>query len=119
MSGSPSLSRSRLMETTRFPSGMARLAAACGPATTIRASRSLAVTRSSSRRSWNSLRSNDAAANLAIPEGKRVVSIRRLLEREGEPLIYHRESLLYDPERPIVEAELSVTALRDMFEGGA
>jgi len=60
-----------------------------------------------------------AAANLAIPEGKRVVSIRRLLQREGEPLIYHRESLLYDPERPIVEAELSVTALRDMFEGGA
>ena len=60
-----------------------------------------------------------AAANLAVPEGTRVVSIRRLLEREGEPLIYHRESLLYDPERPIVEAELSVTALRDMFEGGA
>src|SRR5665647_961162 len=60
-----------------------------------------------------------AAANLAVPEGTRVVSIRRLLERDGEPLIYHRESLLYDPERPIVEAELSVTALRDMFEGGA
>ena len=60
-----------------------------------------------------------AAANLDVPEGTRVVSIRRLLERDGEPLIYHRESLLYDPERPIVEAELSVTALRDMFEGGA
>ena len=60
-----------------------------------------------------------AAANLDVPDGTRVVSIRRLLEREGEPLIYHRESLLYDPERPIVEAELSVTALRDMFEGGA
>ena len=60
-----------------------------------------------------------AAANLAVPEGTRVVSIRRLLERDGEPLVYHRESLLYDPERPIVEAELSVTALRDMFEGGA
>jgi DNA-binding GntR family transcriptional regulator len=60
-----------------------------------------------------------AAANLDIPEGTRVVSIKRLLEREAEPLVYHRESLLYDPERPIVEAELSVTALRDMFEGGA
>lgn len=60
-----------------------------------------------------------AGANLGIPAGTRVVSIRRLLERDGEPLVYHRESLLYDPERSIVEAELSVTALRDMFEGGS
>ncbi len=60
-----------------------------------------------------------AAANLAVPVGTRVVSIRRLLERDNDPLLYHRESLVYDPTRPIVEAELDVTALRDMFEGGA
>ncbi len=60
-----------------------------------------------------------AAANLGIPDGTRVVSIRRILQRSDEPLIYHRESLVYDPTRPIVEAELDVTALRDMFEGGA
>lgn len=58
-----------------------------------------------------------AATNLELAEGTRIVSIRRLLERAGEPLIYHRESLLYDPQQPIVEAELSVTALRDMFDG--
>ncbi|MFA5124044.1 GntR family transcriptional regulator, partial [Zavarzinia sp.] len=60
-----------------------------------------------------------AAASLDVPDGTRVVSIRRLLLEDEEPLIYHRESLVYDPTRPIVEAELDVTALRDMFEGGA
>jgi GntR family transcriptional regulator len=48
-----------------------------------------------------------------------VVSIRRILQRGDQPLIYHRESLIYDPTRPIIESELDVTALRDMFEGGA
>jgi DNA-binding GntR family transcriptional regulator len=60
-----------------------------------------------------------AAANLGVAEGARVVSIRRILLRGDEPLIYHRESLVYDPTRPIVEAELDVTALRCLFEGGA
>jgi DNA-binding GntR family transcriptional regulator len=59
-----------------------------------------------------------AAAKLAVAEGTRIISIRRLLSRGDEPLFYHRESLIYDPKRPIVEAELGVTALRDMFEGG-
>ena len=60
-----------------------------------------------------------AAANLGVPDGTHVVSIRRILQRGDEPLIYHRESLIYDPTRPTVESELDVTALRDMFEGGA
>lgn len=58
-----------------------------------------------------------AAANLGVPLGTRVISIRRLLIRGDEILFYHRESLIYDPRRPIVEGELGVTALRDMFEG--
>ncbi len=60
-----------------------------------------------------------AAENLGVPEGTRVISIRRLLQRGDEPLFYHRESLLYDPAEPTVEAELGVTSLRDLFEGGA
>ncbi|HET6496174.1 MAG TPA: GntR family transcriptional regulator [Thermoleophilia bacterium] len=59
-----------------------------------------------------------AAANLGVPDGTRVVSIRRILQRGDKPLIYHRESLIYDPLQPTVETELDVTALRDMFEGG-
>jgi DNA-binding GntR family transcriptional regulator len=60
-----------------------------------------------------------AAANLVVPAGTRVVSIRRLLQRDDVPLMYHREVLVYDPTQPTVEAELDVTALRDLFEGGA
>ena len=59
-----------------------------------------------------------AAANLGVADGTHVVSIRRILQRGDEPLIYHRESLVYDPTRPTIESELDVTALRDMFEGG-
>ena len=52
------------------------------------------------------------------PRATRIISIRRLLARGEEPLIYHRESLVYDPTTPTVESELGVTALRDLFEGG-
>jgi len=58
------------------------------------------------------------ASKLAVHEGTPVVSIRRILRRRGEVLFYHRESLVYDARKPTVEAELGVTALRDLFEGG-
>ena len=31
--------------------------------------------------------------------------------------MYHREYLVYDPSRPIVESELEVTSLKGLFEG--
>lgn len=58
-----------------------------------------------------------AARKLAIPVGTRVIYIRRLIYQEGTPTIYHREYLIYDPTLPTVEAELEVTALRDLFDG--
>jgi DNA-binding GntR family transcriptional regulator len=39
------------------------------------------------------------------------------LRRDGLPALYHREYLVYEPNRPIVEAELEVTALRRLFNG--
>lgn len=57
------------------------------------------------------------ARMLEIEEGDRVVSMRRVLHRDGQPVMFHRESLTYDPRRPVVETELGVTALRDLFEG--
>ncbi len=62
--------------------------------------------------------SRRVARMLELGEGDRVISIRRLLHRDGQPLLFHRESLTYDPRRPVVEMELGVTALRDLFEGG-
>ena len=60
-----------------------------------------------------------AAERLQVPEQTRVVSITRLLQRDERPLIFHRAVITYDPTQPTVEAELDVTALRDLFEGGA
>ncbi len=57
------------------------------------------------------------ARKLSIAPGKRVIYLRRLLCRRDEPILYHREYLLYDPARPLVEAEMEVTSLQGLFEG--
>lgn len=57
------------------------------------------------------------ARKLVIPLGQRTVYIRRILRTEDLPALYHREYLIYDPTRPIVEAELEVTALQHLFSG--
>jgi len=59
------------------------------------------------------------ARKLAIDVGKRTIYIRRLLWNNSEPAFYHREYLVYDPTRPIVEAELEVTALQQLFSGSS
>lgn len=58
------------------------------------------------------------ARKLLIPVGQRTVYIRRVLTTDCKPALYHREYLIYDPTRPIVEAELEVTALQRLFSGG-
>ncbi len=58
-----------------------------------------------------------AAQMLSKPEGERIIYIKRLLSREEVPLIIHREYLIYDPRRSIVESELDLTSLRDLFKG--
>ena len=57
------------------------------------------------------------ARKLAIPIGQRTIYIRRLLRLDNEPVFYHREYLIYDPTRPIVESEMEVTALQRLFSG--
>lgn len=57
------------------------------------------------------------ARKLGLEAGQRTIYIRRLLSLNGEPTLYHRQYLIYDPARPIVESELEVTALRGLFEG--
>ncbi len=57
------------------------------------------------------------ARKLDILQGERAIYIRRLLNTNGRPSLYHREYLVYDPLRPIVEAELEVTALQRLFNG--
>jgi DNA-binding GntR family transcriptional regulator len=57
------------------------------------------------------------ARKLRIDPGDRTIYIRRLLCTDDQPSIYHREYMIYDPLRPIVEAELEVTALQRLFNG--
>jgi GntR family transcriptional regulator len=54
---------------------------------------------------------------LEVGEDERVISIKRLLKRGEETFFYHSEYLVFDPARPLVETELGVTALRDLFSG--
>lgn len=64
------------------------------------------------------LKADENTANkLAIKLGERIILIRRLLLRDGDPFLYHKEYLIYDPYRPIVEAELEVTSLHGLFIG--
>jgi len=54
---------------------------------------------------------------MAMKNGQRILFIRRLILSQDKPIMYHRECLVYDPSRPIVESELEVTSLRGLFEG--
>jgi GntR family transcriptional regulator len=56
-----------------------------------------------------------AARKLEIAEGDPTIYIRRLFTRDGQPIFYHRAYLIYDPTRPIVEAEMDVTSLQGLF----
>ena len=56
-------------------------------------------------------------SKLAVYEDSRVIAIKRILSSDGEPVFYHSEYLVFDPMRPLVEAELGVTALQDLFSG--
>lgn len=57
------------------------------------------------------------ARKLDIAVGAKIIYIRRLLTLDDDPALYHREYLIYNPTRPIVEAEMEVTALKGLFDG--
>jgi DNA-binding GntR family transcriptional regulator len=58
-----------------------------------------------------------AAEKLAIPAGDHGIYIRRLILQESVPAMYHREYLIYDPARPVVEAQLQITSLAGLLQG--
>lgn len=62
--------------------------------------------------------SERTARKLVIDAGDRTVFIRRLIYQDTQPILLHREHVIYDPSRPIIEAEMEVTALRGLFSGG-
>jgi DNA-binding GntR family transcriptional regulator len=58
------------------------------------------------------------ARKLCISMGAPTIYLRRLFTRDGQPIFYHRAYLIYDPTRPIVEAEMDVTSLQGLFSHG-
>jgi GntR family transcriptional regulator len=59
--------------------------------------------------------SSRVCGKLAVDPASPVVAIKRVLSSAGEPVFYHSEYLVFDPRRPLVEAEYGVTALRDLL----
>jgi DNA-binding GntR family transcriptional regulator len=59
------------------------------------------------------------AKKLAVDVGDRTVFIRRLIFQSESPMLLHREYVIYDPTRPLIEAEMEVTALRGLFSEGS
>lgn len=57
------------------------------------------------------------ARKLGVESGENVIYIRRLLSVDDKPAFYHREYLIYDPRRPVVESEMEMTSLRGLFDG--
>jgi GntR family transcriptional regulator len=55
------------------------------------------------------------ARKLCLQVGDPTIYIRRLVTQNGQPTFYHRAYLIYDPARPIVEAEMDVTTLHGLF----
>ena len=66
----------------------------------------------------NIIKANDEIADLLHTEPEEnTIHICRLLIKKEKPLMYHREYLVYDPRRPVVETELQVASLLDLFSG--
>jgi GntR family transcriptional regulator len=57
------------------------------------------------------------SGKLGVALDDTVISIRRLLLRNDSAVAYHREYLVFDPRRPVVEAEMGITSLQGLFDG--
>ncbi|MEW6137245.1 MAG: GntR family transcriptional regulator [Thermodesulfobacteriota bacterium] len=58
-----------------------------------------------------------AAEILQLPPKARVILIRRILHRDNKPVMFHEGRIRCDPHRPLVEAELNLGPLSDLFRG--
>jgi DNA-binding GntR family transcriptional regulator len=56
------------------------------------------------------------ALRLAIAPGERVIHLRRLVLNDGSPVMYHREYVIYDPRRPVIESQVQRTSLHAFLD---
>jgi GntR family transcriptional regulator len=55
---------------------------------------------------------------LGVAPGESVVFLRRLVLKNGSPAMYHREYIVYDPRRPLVESQLHLTSMDAFLDSG-
>lgn len=60
---------------------------------------------------------SNVATKLGLTLGARVILIRRLLLRSGRPVMFHEGHVRYDATQPLVEAELNIGPLSQLFNG--
>jgi DNA-binding GntR family transcriptional regulator len=58
------------------------------------------------------------SAVLRLAPDARVIYLRRLVLNDGNPAMYHREYIVYDPRRPLVESQLQLTSLHAFLDSG-
>lgn len=56
-----------------------------------------------------------AASKLGLRNGDKAVYLERVLEGAGEPLAFDRKYVLYDPSRPLLEAEIGHGSMEELF----
>ena len=56
------------------------------------------------------------AEMLRVPEGRRVVCLQRLLLGHVRPIAVHREYVVYDAHRPLVESQLQITSIEGLLQ---
>ncbi len=55
------------------------------------------------------------AEKLGIVQGEPAIYLERVLSGEDEPLVFDRKYILYNPARPLLEAELGEGSITDLF----
>lgn len=58
------------------------------------------------------------ALMLGVTPGEFVVLLRRLVLKNGTPAMYHKEYIVYDPRRPLVESQLHLTSMDAILDSG-
>jgi GntR family transcriptional regulator len=59
--------------------------------------------------------SDRVAEVLQVVPGERTVYLRRLVLKDGTPMMYHVEHVVFDPRRPLVESQLQITSLQGLL----
>lgn len=53
---------------------------------------------------------------LNVPEGRRLVYLRRLVMKDTTPAVYHTEYVIFDLRRPLVESQLKLTSFHGLLQ---